>query len=239
MFPAFSDRATLERYRAAVSSDSAKHSRLVKQANEAAWLLGAQFTIQVVPAGGSRVARVLAGDSAAVAREGSQACAEIWNYPVPARANLVVCTIEGDAAEQSWDNLGRALAAAATVVDPEGAIVVCTELSQRPGAGVERVIGAEDLEQVEIEIDRERPPDSLAALELIRAVQRGKVYLVSRLEDDFVEDLGLLPVAPGQLSRLAARYGSCIVLENAQYAAPRVQQPSSAELPLARRKSRR
>ena len=182
---------------------------------------------------------VLAGESAAVEREGSRLCAEAWGYQVPACASLVVGTIEGDAAEQSWDNVGRALAAMTAVVDQEGAVVLCTDLSERPGPGIERVVGAEDLEQVEREIDDDRPADSLAALELIRAIQRGKVYLISRLDEDFVEDLGLLPVAPEQLSRLAARYGSCIVLENAQYAAPRVQPVLSAKPPLARKRSRR
>jgi nickel-dependent lactate racemase len=239
IFPAFSDTATLGRYRAAVAGDSAQHSRLRKQANEAAWLLGAQFTIQVVPGGGGGVLHVLAGESAAVGREGSRLCAEAWGYRVPARANLVVGTIEGDTAEQSWENVGRALAAMTAVVDQEGAMVLCTVLVQRPGPGIERVVGAEDLEQVEREIDDDRPADTLAALELIRAVQRGKVYLISRLDEDFVEDLGLLPVAPEQLSRLAARYGSCTLLENVQYAAPRVESVPSAEPPLARRRSRR
>jgi len=239
VFPAFSDTATLERYRAALAGDSARHARLCKQANEAAWLLGAQFTIQVVPGGGGRVLRVLAGESAAVAREGNRLSAEAWGYRVPSCASLVLGTIEGDATEQSWDNVGRALAAMSTVADQEGALVLCTDLSQRPGPGVKRVVGAEDLEQVEREIDSERPVDTLAVLQLIRAVQRGKVYLISRLDDDFVEDLGLLPVAPEQLSRLAARYGACLVMENAQYAAPRIESAQRVEPPLARRKSRR
>ncbi len=132
-----------------------------------------------------------------------------------------------------------ALAAMAPVVNQEGAMVLCTDLSQRPGPGIERVVGAEDLEQVERDIDNDRPVHTLAALDGIRAGQRGKVYLISRLDEDFVEDLGLLSVSPEQLSRLAARYGSCMVLENVQYAAPRVQPALAAEALLARRRSRR
>jgi nickel-dependent lactate racemase len=61
IFPAFSDTATQGRYRAAIAGDSAQHARLCKRAHEAAWLLGAQFTIQIVPGGGDRVLYVLAG----------------------------------------------------------------------------------------------------------------------------------------------------------------------------------
>ena len=54
------------------------------------------------------------------------------------------------------------------------ALVLCTELAQRPGPGVERVVGAEDLEQVEREIDSARPVDTPAALQLIcRATWQG------------------------------------------------------------------
>ena len=42
--------------------------------------------------------------------------------------------------------------------------------------------------------------------------------MLSQLEEELIEDLGMMPLAPEQVSRLAARYDSCIVLANAQYA---------------------
>ena len=48
------------------------------EADEAGWLLGARFTIQVVPGGGDDVLAVLAGDLDAVCRAGSQRCEDAW-----------------------------------------------------------------------------------------------------------------------------------------------------------------
>ncbi|HEX3724962.1 MAG TPA: hypothetical protein VHV08_01915, partial [Pirellulales bacterium] len=44
------------------------------------------------------------------------------------------------------------------------------------------------------------------------------VYLVSQLDEELVEDLGIHPLSASQVSRLARRYESCIVLANADYA---------------------
>jgi hypothetical protein len=98
---------------------------------------------------------------------------------------------------------------------------VCCELAQQPGPALQRVVGAEDLDAALRDIGRHSPADALAAAELVRALKRGSVYLVSRLDEDTVEELGMLPVAPDQISRLASRYDSCIVLSNAQYALAR------------------
>ena len=238
IFPAFSDSATQKRYRTIAASDPAQRARLRKQANEAVWMLGVPFTIQVVPGRDSEALHVLAGDAEAVSREAQRLYAQAWEFPVAARADLAVAAIAGDATQQTWENVGRALAAAAEALDREGAVVLCTDLAERIGPGLGRILAAEDLELVEREIESDRPPDALAALELIRAMGRGKVYLVSRLNDEFVEDMGLLPLAADQLSRLAARHGSCVVIPDAQFAWPRLESTAS-DLPLPKRKSRR
>jgi nickel-dependent lactate racemase len=140
---------------------------------------------------------------------------------VPRRAELVVATIEGGAAEQTWQNVGRALAAAAHALGEEGAVALCTDLAEAPGPALQQLRGADDQNEALHEIGKTQPVDALEASELAHALQRGKVYLVSRLDEDLVEDLGMSPVAADQISKLAARYDSCIVLANAQYALAR------------------
>ena len=61
--------------------------------------------------------------------------------------------------------------------------------------------------------------DALPAAQLARALDRGKVYFLSRLEASVVEDLEMIHVGNGaELARLARRHASCILLSNAQYA---------------------
>ncbi len=107
LFPAFSDAASLQRFRSTKESHRPVQAKLRQQVEEAGWLLGARFTVQVVPGAGDDVLHVLAGDRDAVLGEGGRLCEEAWSYDVPNRAMLVVATIEGGAAQQSWENVGR------------------------------------------------------------------------------------------------------------------------------------
>ncbi|HEV3137266.1 MAG TPA: lactate racemase domain-containing protein [Pirellulales bacterium] len=238
LFPTFSDEANLKRYRLGKSCEPARRNRLRNEADQVSWLLGVQFTIQIVPGAGTRILHVLSGSPEAVFRRGSELCSEAWSYSVPRRANLVIATIEGDATQQTWHNVARALAAASQCVSDEGAIAICTDLAEPCGPALQRLIGAEDLDEVLDEIDKQRPADAVTATQLAQAMQRGKVYLISRLAEDLVEDLGILPVTAEQISRLAARYESSILLANAQYAIARPRAEVIVEPWLAEHKSR-
>ncbi len=237
IFPTFSDRAQVDRYRTPKAVEAREREKLRKQVDEVSWLLGTQFTIQVVPGAGSEVLHVLAGDLQAVFRQGSRLCDEAWSYSVPQRASLVVATINGDATQQTWENVGRALAAASRAVTEDGAVAICTDLSERLGPALQQIVGADDLDEALCEVGKHRPADTLPAAELVHALQRGKVYLVSRLDEGLVEDLGVSPVAAGQVSRVAGRYDSCIVLANAQYAVACPRGECSHPQPAAQPKS--
>jgi nickel-dependent lactate racemase len=239
LFPTFSDEANLKRYRCGKNWEGAQRDRLRKEADQVSWLLGVQFTIQLVPGAGPDVLHVLAGGLEAVFRRGSALCTEAWSYGVPGRSDLVIATIEGDATQQTWDNVARALAAASQCVSEGGAIAICTDLALPFGPAMQRLIGAEDLDEVLDEIGKQRPGDALPATQLALAMQRGKVYLISRLAEDLVEDLGILPVTAEQMSRLAARYDSSIVLANAHYALARPRAEPAVEPRRAMRKSRK
>jgi nickel-dependent lactate racemase len=218
LLAAFSDTANRDRYRSPKPSLPAQRDRLRSDAEEAGWLLGMGYSIRVVPGAAGGVICVLAGEVAAVDRRGQEAYTAAWRCPIPQRAELVIATIEGGASEQTWENLARALESAAAVASGEAAIAVCSELAVAPGAGLQQLIGAESLTAALRDIVHHKPPDALAAGAVARALERGTVYLVSRLDDELVEDLGMRPLASDQVSRLALHYGSVLVLANAPYA---------------------
>jgi hypothetical protein len=65
----------------------------------------------------------------------------------------------------------------------------------------------------------DRDADSWPAWQLARALQRGPVYLMSQLDSETVEELGLAPVeSVDDLARLAARSDSFVVVEDSQNA---------------------
>lgn len=223
LFPSFADAKTRQRFQKPASPKTSRQ-RAVKEReeiDEIGWLLGTQFTVQALPGGADRLLGVLAGEIPTVFRDGQAAYATAWSCQVPRRASLVVASLSGGAEQQSWENLARALSAASRVTAEGGAIALCTDLTLEPGQAVRGLSGADDLSLALRRIAREAHPDAVVALQLAQSLEQGKVYLLSRLDESLVEELGMAPIEqPSDLGRLARKHESCIVLANAQYALP-------------------
>ncbi len=221
MYPAFADPAARARYRSPKTAASpVQRNRLRQQAREVEWLLGAMFSIRVVPGPGDSVLAVAAGESRAVEQWTQSRCDEAWRFSVPEPADLVVAAIEGGPAQQTWDHVARALAAAKRAAREGGAIAILSELDTPPGPAMQFLSSAESPQDALHAITHERPDDALAAAQLIHSLEGHRVYLLSRLEAEVVESLGMAPMADaGEVRRLVARHDSCVFLANAQHAA--------------------
>lgn len=221
VYPTFSDERTLRRFRSPTALDRSGRpkSKPCRAVDEVGWLLGVSLTVQVVPGPGDRILHVLAGQAAAVGQRATELYEAAWRFSVPRRASLVVATVEGGSAQQTWDAVGRALAAAGTLVEEGGAIAVCCDLADEPGPGVRQLAAAQLRAEAMRWIRKERPVDALPATLLAQAQDRAAVYLLSRLDPSLVEDLEIAPIAEAdELVRLVGRHDSCILLANAPHA---------------------
>jgi nickel-dependent lactate racemase len=220
LFPCFSDAKSIGRHRTPAILNSAERvAEKTQQANEAGWLIGVPMVIQIIPAAGETVARVVAGEPQAVARRCEDLCRQRWSLHSPQQVDLAIATITGGAPSQTWANVGRALASAEHVLTDDGAIAICSNLDAPPGESLGRLIGASDLAKIERTIGHDHSADSWPAWQLARALQRGPVYLLSQLAAETVEDMGLAPVANiAELARLAGRHESFILIEDSQHA---------------------
>lgn len=217
LFPAFSDQATWQRFRAVGGSDGeVQQRRHAREAAEAAWLLGIHLILQVVPGVGDSLLHVLAGEADAVAQQGRGLCEAAWLHRLSDSPQLVVAAIEGGPHVQTWENVSRALHAALAVTADHGAIVLCTDLKRPPGPALQRLAGQPDDLIARREILRDRSFDAAAALMLLDARPRVDVFLLSGLSEDTVEDLGLGYVTgPEQIVRLSRQYPNCLLLGDA------------------------
>src|SRR5690606_12145502 len=77
--------------------------------DEVGWLLGVQFTVQVIPAVGGAAAEVFAGSVDSVFRRGKERLDEHWRVQTDERVELVVVAVEGDEAGHDWRQIGAAL----------------------------------------------------------------------------------------------------------------------------------
>jgi nickel-dependent lactate racemase len=226
LYPTFSDDATLHRFRSPTLLRRQRRS-VVGARREAArvgWLAGAPFAIQVIPGPNGTVADLIAGTLRATAREGARRMTTAWESQQPRRADLVVAAISGNGDQQTWENFGRALAAADRLVDDDASIAICCDLEQPPGIALQQLAASDDWRPVLRQLEHDRPADLLTALVLDRVLGRGaRIYLLSRLDEDTVESLNMIRIEePAELARLIDRHDSCIVLNDAQFAWPTV-----------------
>ena len=226
IYPTFSDARTLARFHSPKMLDARgrRQKRLMKESDEVGWLLGVTFTIQVIPGPGDEVLDVLAGEVGAVRRQALRRYSAAWHRTVPRRAELVLAALEGGQGQQTWENLGRALATGAALVEEGGALGICCELAADRGPAVQCLTTARTREEAVARIRDECAEDAVPALQLARALDHCSVYLLSRLEPSVVEDLDITPMADAdEVSRLFSRHASCILLANAPYASVTVE----------------
>lgn len=224
LLPTFSDQKTQRRFHAPASAlQPARLTRCRAEANEAAWLLGVQFTVQVIPGPGDTILHVLAGQMDEVARQGDSLCDTAWSFAMPKNADLVIAPIEGGDDQQTWENFGRALYAASRVCEESGTIVLCTDMHCRPGPALQKLANGLDDDRLERQILRARSPDAVSAALLLKVRSHHHVFLLSRLDQQLVEGLGLgyVPDA-ADIQRLSRQHDACILLTHAHRATPRV-----------------
>jgi nickel-dependent lactate racemase len=225
LYPAFADEAAQQRFsapRSAMSEPSRQRRR--QEAEEADWFLGTRLVVQIVPGPGETIMHILAGDVDQVELQARELCESLWSFQVPRRASMVVATLPGGRQQQSWSNIARVLDSALRVVSDRGTIAICCDLRTKPGPSLRRLARASSLDAARKAIERDHTSDALTAAQLIRALQHANVYLLSRLDEECVQSLGLAYIAaPEEVARLAARHDSCLVLHNAHQAVPRVK----------------
>ena len=214
-----SDTETIGRLRTpSQRGTAARIAKSRRKADEAGWLLGVALVMQVVPGVGRQRGRGRGRRSAGRRRAlRSELCEQLWSFRVPQRASLVIANVTGGPQEQTWENIGRALAAIEPLVEECGAVAICSDLDAGPGHALGQLIGNPDFDSVESNVRNDHSPDSWPAWQLARALQRGPVYFLSQLDADDVEDMGLAPIESfDELERLARprRAASCSTIRS-------------------------
>jgi nickel-dependent lactate racemase len=220
IYPTFSDVETQRRFRNAEMDwhSTQSRGRAGREAERADWLLGAPFTIQVVPDSEGGISAVIAGSSEQAWSHSKELADRVWRHRVDRRARLVVAAISGGMAEQTWENLGRAVDMAAALVGEDGAIAVCCELGGDLGPGMAQLAAARESAGVLRRIERDAPVDGLPAKQVSEARDRARIFLLSGFSEETVEELGLAYVArEGEVTRLVQQFDSVIVLPDVQF----------------------
>lgn len=191
--------------------------------DEVGWLLGTLVTVQVIASANGGVADVLVGAADSVFRRGQQLLAEHWLTELDRRVDIVVAAIDSHPHSRGWESVGTALATARDLVKQHGRIVILSELDSDPTAGLSIVRRCDNPRDAQQWLREEMPPDLVCATQLADAVGWADVYLLSKLNNDRVEDLFMIPLETEQeVRRLLEREGSCAFIASAQSAFGRI-----------------
>jgi hypothetical protein len=240
VMPAFADADTQNRLRQETIAAGGADDR---EAAEAAWLLGVQMLVAVMPTARAEVAQVFAGTPAGVRRQTDLAnaanlqadvfeqdhaetaeqepTAAALAHEAPAcsrKAELVFACLDGDRQQQSWQNVARALHVARHLINPGGTIVVTSHLAAPIGRSLRRLASTEDWEKTQKRLARDAGPDTLAATLISQLRQEGRVLLMSDLAAEQIESLGIGAIeTPEQINRLIRGHATCAVIRSAQF----------------------
>jgi nickel-dependent lactate racemase len=188
-----------------------------REAVESAWLLGAPFFVQVIEAAGDEFAEVVAG-AAEAGVEGQRRQDACWRWQVARSPDVVIAGLAGDPDRQTFADLAAAAACAARVVQPGGRIALLCQA--RPDLGdTEALRGAEGPLEVLERLRGKSDLDLIPALRWAAATHHARLYLMSDLADDAVEELFATPLRKGsEVQRLLDAGGSCLFLQDAHKA---------------------
>ncbi|MBR0193522.1 MAG: DUF2088 domain-containing protein [Thermoguttaceae bacterium] len=221
VYPTFSDRETHRRFKdfgPVLHAENHKlQHELEEETAEATRQLGVLSMLQVVPGlptpGSSGIARILAGDYRDVESDGYSLYREIWTNLSNQRPQVVLASVTG-VESTSWHWAMRALECASKLVDPdEGAIVLCSDLAGELPPEVEIYRQVQDLERTKKMIHREELPDDAQMLAGLRVLNDFRVFFVSDLDPELLEDVGIIPLeGAAGVERLVQYSGSVTLL---------------------------
>lgn len=225
LFPGLSDAKSRESHRLSRGAETTADD----EAFEVALLLGSHFQVGVVP-GSNGPAAFVAGRAEDVRDDGLAAVERAWSFRPAARAETVVVGVGDADSPGDLHDLIAALLVATKLVRRGGRIVALSNVGGSLGPSLSRLAAADDERRSRRVLrGHEDDRDHALALGLMDALDWADLYLLSRLDPEAVESLGLVPLERAEEgARLASRSRSCLLVNRAEQVHAEVDDPDAA-----------
>ena len=220
IFPGLSDGSAAASYRGMLAEDSPGRRlprRQLDEPFEVSWLLGAQFHLGLVP-GASGLVEVVAGLAEPARDRAIEAINRHWSYQPPARAECVVAGIGESGTTTGIEALVDGLVTASRLVNHGGRIVALSRARGAIGPSLQRLCDAGDARNAAVVLrGHDADADSVSGRRLAQVLAWADVYLLSALDRQVVEDIGMIPVDQhDDVRRLVSRSNSALVVNRAE-----------------------
>jgi len=218
IYPTYSDIDSLKRWNSPLFvTRPQRRKRRTAEIEEIRQLLGIAVNCLLLPARGGGYSQAIYGEAVPVQALARQQLAEHWQPTVPNLAGAVIALVTGGGLGQTWENAAKALANVEDLVRPSGAIILATEIRERPGLAMAQM--AESLEFTDFEsvMRKSRCEDAAIALQFAKTLSQCKIYFRSALSEDILDQLDLIPVESDEECRkICEHYQDVIIVHDAQ-----------------------
>ncbi|QDU77029.1 hypothetical protein Pan97_40890 [Bremerella volcania] len=218
LYPTYSDIDSKKRWNSPLFvTRPQRRKRRIAEIEEIRQLLGIAVNCLLLPARGGGYSSAVYGEASQAEALSSKQLAEHWQPPLSSLAGAVIALVTGGQLGQSWENAAKALANVENLVRPGGAIILATEIRQRPGLAMAQM--AESLEFTDFEtlMRKSRSEDAAIALQFAKTLSQCKVYFRSALSEDILDQLDLIPVESDEECRkICEHYQDVVIVHDAQ-----------------------
>ena len=227
IYPGFSSQEAIVKSRGQSHRElTPAESRPLRQLiDEVAWMLGLQYSLQVIPASGQGVADIVFGSNEAAFRKGKELLDQYWKLEPSYKAEVVVIAVESGPAGHQWNQLGSVLETARNLVTQDGRVVLLTQIDAEFGEGL-RILSHchEPLDAIKPLRDRQ-PDDLVAATQIALTSDWALISLLSKASSNDVEDLFVIPIEDeAEVQRMLKTDENVTFIASAQHAYGQLKQ---------------
>lgn len=226
LFPGMSSKETINKFSGQAQRElEPDDERPLRQTvEEIAWLLGNQFTIQVIESRSGGILDVFAGASDSVFKRAREVWSQHWMVETDQRVDNVVVAVDKSSDQCHWRTVAAAVDSASRLVTNDGRIVVLSDLNEPPSEAFQIIQGCQDPLDAIKPLRLETPADVTAATQWANAVNWARTFLLSNVESDVVEGLFAQPLSSAkELSRLLDAEGQWAFVASGQNTYGRVK----------------
>ncbi len=216
IYPAFASSEEQEKFRAGNQQElTPETSRGTRQTiDEIGWLLGLQYTVQVIPSRAGKLGHIISGANEAVYREAVNLLDQNWRVQNAKRAETVVISLPTEPGCNLWQAIQRTCRAARSLVQADGRVMLLTDLKELPRELIDPLATCEDLSDAIRLLNSLNSPEAKALHAMVSLAQTTRLYLLSDLEPDLLENLFCIPLADQKEMQNAIQGGDSYALLN-------------------------
>lgn len=154
----------------------------------------------------------------AVEREGDLYCDRTWRVDPPSSSpDLVIAVTSPQQEGTAWETVAGTFESAVRLLGREsGAVAVISDVSAPMGSALSILRQEDDPWRAANQLRQSELPDAVSGLLLASAIGHGRIYFLSKVDDEIVESMGMVPLRSlHEVENLAAKASRILLIENA------------------------